>query len=387
VSSFANEDKRWVGTWAAPVQPVWGSELPFDTQVPMLDGPCRIRQQLRCSVAGSSIRVVFSNEYGSSDLVLGETRIAVSANTVDVSVWTTITFKANAQVTIPAGCRVTSDELPLTLAALDLVELDTQLEWPTEGMRTFHWDARETTTLVAEQGATVHETTARLLVCAIEVVGVADQSAVAVVGDSIVNGFGIDKDSFSCWVDVLTQRAAPWQLAVLNLGQSGSKLSGRGLGVDTLSRFERDGLAQAGLGAVIVQAGLNDLGWPQTVIDPDGGVPAAPDIIGAYQQLIGHARKRGVKVIGCTLSPYKGAFEGTPFKDFWSPIKEQIRQQVNAWLRSSGTFDAVIDVDLLLRDPNDHQRLSEAYDCGDHLHPNVLGSSVIAASVQLESLR
>jgi hypothetical protein len=41
---------------------------------------------------------------------------------------------------------------------------------------------------------------------------------------------------------------------------------------------------------------------------------------------------------------------------------------VNHWIRTSGAFDAVIDFDRVLRDPNDPSRLIPKYDSGDHVH-------------------
>ena len=43
----------------------------------------------------------------------------------------------------------------------------------------------------------------------------------------------------------------------------------------------------------------------------------------------------------------------TPFEDshYFDPHGEQMRQAVNAWIRSSNAFDGVIDFDAALRDP------------------------------------
>ena len=49
---------------------------------------------------------------------------------------------------------------------------------------------------------------------------------------------------------------------------------------------------------------------------------------------------------------------------------EADRQAVNAWIRTSGEYDAVIDFDQALRDPEHPRRMLSIYDNGDHLHPS-----------------
>ena len=77
-------------------------------------------------------------------------------------------------------------------------------------------------------------------------------------------------------------------------------------------------------------------------------------------------------------------FEGTVFPKYFSAEKEQVRQEVNAWIRSSKEFDAVIDFDRVLRDPAHPARVLPAYDSGDHLHPNDAGMQAMADAVPLE---
>jgi lysophospholipase L1-like esterase len=57
---------------------------------------------------------------------------------------------------------------------------------------------------------------------------------------------------------------------------------------------------------------------------------------------------------------------------------------VNAWIRDSGRFDAVIDFDAAARDPRDPRRLRPAFDCGDHLHLNPAGYRALADAVPLD---
>jgi lysophospholipase L1-like esterase len=67
-------------------------------------------------------------------------------------------------------------------------------------------------------------------------------------------------------------------------------------------------------------------------------------------------------------------------------MSEAGRQQVNRWIRAQGNFDAVIDFDALVRDPEHPDRLLRAYDCGDHLHPSPAGYKAMAIRFRWTSL-
>ena len=65
---------------------------------------------------------------------------------------------------------------------------------------------------------------------------------------------------------------------------------------------------------------------------------------------------------------------------------EAIREAVNAWIRTSGAFDGVIDFDAVMSDPVDPLRLNPIYDSGDHLHPNDAGYQAMANAINLGML-
>ena len=94
------------------------------------------------------------------------------------------------------------------------------------------------------------------------------------------------------------------------------------------------------------------------------------------------ARARGIRVIGATILPF-----GTSTTYHPPAETEADRQAINAWIRSPGTFDAVIDFDATLRDPAEPSRLNPALDSGDGLHPSLDGYRAMAAAVPLELLR
>ncbi|HEY6733204.1 MAG TPA: SGNH/GDSL hydrolase family protein, partial [Roseiarcus sp.] len=77
-------------------------------------------------------------------------------------------------------------------------------------------------------------------------------------------------------------------------------------------------------------------------------------------------------------------YEGTTFHGFYQPAGEAKREAVNAWIRSGGSFDAVIDFDTAVRDPDHPTRIRADYDVGDHLHPNDAGYRALGDAVDLK---
>ena len=167
-------------------------------------------------------------------------------------------------------------------------------------------------------------------------------------------------------------------MGVLNEGIAGGRLLHDSLGPNALARFDRDVLSQTAVTHVMVQLGGNDI----FTVNPAEEV-TVEQIIQGHRQLIERAHARGLKIFGCTLTPLEGfLLPGTPIPVF-SPAKEVKRQAINAWIRSSGAFDAVIDFDLVLRDPNSPSKILAAFDSGDHGHPTDAGYQALADAVDL----
>jgi len=124
-------------------------------------------------------------------------------------------------------------------------------------------------------------------------------------------------------------------------------------------------------------APLCDLAVTVRVKDPTDAVTGHPGALGAYEQIIRRAHARGIKTYGATILPCEGSF-------YFDSDLEAARQEVNAWIRASGRFDAVIDFDAATRDPQIPSRLSAAADGGDHLHPGPDGYKIMAGAVDLE---
>jgi lysophospholipase L1-like esterase len=181
-------------------------------------------------------------------------------------------------------------------------------------------------------------------------------------------------------------------VAVVNEGIAGNRLLANGpvasLGESALARFDRDVLSLPGVTHIIVLEGINDLGFPgaklgSLALADAGDARTADDLVKAYRQLIARAHAHGIRVIGCTLTP----FEGVDVPGYYSRAKDAEREKVNRWIRTSGAFDGTIDFDRVLRDPQHPGRLAPRLASSDHLHPNDSGYRAMAAAIDLTLFR
>jgi lysophospholipase L1-like esterase len=390
-------DRRWVGTWATAVveRAATSPARPADTTGSAAPAPPSLtdrtlRQIVHMSVGGDAVRVVFSNVYGKTPLLVGAAHVALRDRneTIIAGAARALTFAGNVGTKIPAGAVMMSDAASLTVPALSDLAIDVYVlgdPAPSPSPLTVHNGARQTNYISTPGNHTgaaalpvATTTTSWFFLSRVEVSSPSAATAVVTLGDSITDGYNSTPDHNSRWPDYLASRLADPQggiaMGVLNVGIDGNRVLGDGLGVNALARFDRDVLAQTGATHLIILQGINDIGLAR-------GEPraTADELIAGHRQLIARARARGLKVYGVTLLP----FEGTTIPNYFTPQGEATRQAVNAWMRTSREYDAVIDCDAALRDPEQPTKLLPAYDSGDHLHPSDAGYKAMAAAIDL----
>ncbi|NNB46321.1 SGNH/GDSL hydrolase family protein [Pseudomonas chlororaphis] len=384
---------NWLTTWMASPQPTWGNELPLPTRIPEALADSTIHQKLRVSVGGSQVRVVISNEYGKQPLLIGAARVAAmeEGESVRTGSGQILRFGGEEQVSIAPGETRTSDPVALAVPALGDLVVSLYLPQRTP-LTTFHWDGKQTAFISpgnqvnAQRLEGKEQVEARLFLSDILVDAPLDSRALVVLGDSITDGNGSTLDSNRRWPDFLAQRLASENVAVLNGGISGARLLEDGMGASALARFERDVLGKPGVRSVVLMLGINDISWPGTAFAPSTPLPSLDKLIAGYRQLIDQAHRHNIRIIGTTLLPFEGALQGSIIEHYHSAPKEQLRQALNQWIRTSQAFDAVIDFDQVTRDPRHPTRLLPFVDSGDHLHPGDAGNRAMAEGVDLKVL-
>jgi lysophospholipase L1-like esterase len=301
-----------------------------------------------------------------------------------------LSFAGQSTVTVPPGAEFVSDPVDYPVRPLSDLAVTFHLDLP-PARETGHPGSRATSYYVhgdAVSAATLGD--ARHVdhwyqLSEIDVEARPGAASVVVLGDSITDGHGATTNGNDRWTDVLAARLqgspATRNLGVSNQGIGGNHLLTDGLGPNALARFDRDVLAPAAVRWVIVFEGVNDLGG----LAREGEVPSAQHaalvqrVTAAYEQIILRAHAHGLRIYGATITPYAGSTYYHP-----GPMSEADRQQVNRWIRAQGHFDAVIDFDAVVRDPEHPDRLLAAYDCGDHLHPSPAGYKAMGNAIALE---
>jgi lysophospholipase L1-like esterase len=385
----------WIATWTASPQEVWGPDFLAPVKVPRNLWDQTLRQVARVSLGGRRVRVVLSNECSRWPFKVGAAQIARSEKGSAIVAGSSrpLTFGGRASVVIPPGAPVLSDPVELPLEALTSVAVSVFAPDVTP-IGSFHFDARQTAYLVAGDKTEAPDfkadstLTARVLLSEILVDAPAGARAIVAFGDSITDGDGSTVDANHRWPDVLARRlvdAGGPPVAVLNEGISGARVLRDRMGSNALARFDRDVLRHRHADTVILMMGINDVGWPDSVLE-SGPAPTADDVIAGYQQLVERAHLQGFRILGATITPFADTFAGTPMEGYYNADKEAKRQALNKWIRESGAFDGVLDFDRLLRDPERPSFIKKAYDSGDHLHPNDAGYQAMAESIDLKRL-
>jgi len=390
--------QSWIGTWAAaPQRGISGRVQTFGNQT--------LRLIVHTSAGGKKVRIRLSNIFGEQPLLIGSAHIARRATGADIDPASdrTLTFHGRPSIRIAARSEVKSDPVELDVAAVSDLAVSLFFPSPTEA-KTTHILALQTNYLSPETGDSTAATNfpvARTIVAwpfltGVDVATSSRGSTIVAFGSSTTDGDGSTKDANRRWPDVLAERlqkAGDANVGVLNEGIIGNRLLsdsqsprqtggplaatfeqlGPALGTAGVARFERDVLSQAGVKYVILVLGINDILFPGSFISDSESV-SAQAVIAGNRQLTARAHKKHIRAIGTTVPPFENAIFRPPFfNGFYTPEKEKTRQAVNDWIRRSGEFDGVIDLDEVVRDPSRPTQLLPAYDSGDHLHPNNAG--------------
>jgi lysophospholipase L1-like esterase len=408
-------DSHWVATWAAAQQQPgfgrggFGGRGPAaqpagapGQQPPAAAQPARqppavptpaantlnnqtARMIVRTSIGGNRVRVQFSNAFGTAPLDMGAAHIAIHSKDSAIVAGSDrpLLFNGKAAARVLPGAVLLSD--PVDLAVPKLSDLAISVYVPgSSGVASQHSQALHTT-YISMQGDTTGQlemtdamtTRAWYWISSVDVLAPADAGAIVALGDSITDGTTSTVDANRSWPSLLAERLvanpATANVSVLNLGIAGNRILGDGAGVAALARFDRDVLSQPGVKWLMILEGINDMNLGGRGGNTPGPALTADDLIGGMKQMIERAHTHGIKVIGCTLTPFGNATDAV----------EAMRQALNLFIRTSGAFDGVVDFDKVIRNPEDPRQFIKAYNNTDRLHPNDAGYKVMADSIDL----
>ena len=365
-------EAEWLPSWATSIQKTEPNNLP---SMPFAGNT--VRQFVWPTYSGSEIRLQLSNEKGSGPLEIAKVHIAkagASSGQIDAGTDTAFTFEGNLGVTIAPGQTVWSDAVTFPLEKMQLTALTMQLGGSVPPEITGHPGARTYSYLtagdaVAQADLSSGERIERwYFINAIEVMAPKDAYAVSILGDSITDGYGV-MEEFKRWPDYLTVEIdndpqLKDKVSVLNAGMGGNTLlypnqDFMDSGVD---RVARDILTRPKVKWVVVLMGVNDIIYTDATADA---------IIAGYETVIEQCKNAGIRVYGATITPFVGDADDVAR-----------RETVNAWIKDSQQFDAVIDLAAAVADPGNPQQLLPAYD-NDGLHPSTAGYEAMGKAVDL----
>lgn len=385
---------HWAGSWAtSPMQPI-----PPDVPPTSIFENATLRQIVHLSTGGDYVRIRLSNVFGAGPMHIDGVHIAdavdPASSQINTATDTEVTFNGKPDATIPAGAAYVSDPIQFDAKPMSNLAITFHFSQP-PAPETFHDNSNETSYLAhgdqvsAQELSDPTEINHWFWLTGVEVGSETRDRCIVAFGDSITDGWQSTLNGNNRWPDDLAERlqadADTRSVCVLNEGIGGNRVLLDGTGPAAVARLDRDVLSEPGVKYVILLEGINDIGH----LAREGHVSQADidtlvtQLTAAYQQIIDAAHASGLKIIGATLTPFRGSSyyteQGTEF--------EAARQKVNAWIRQPGHFDGVVDFDKVTRDPAQPDRFLPAYDSGDHLHPNPAGYKAMAAAIKLQWFR
>ncbi len=373
--------KRWSGTWATAV------EKPGQGDMPKASLSNRsLRQIIHVSIGGETMRLKLSNVQSTTPVDIKGVYIADATynSNINKATATWLTFGSQRSVTIEPGKEVMSDNITYNLRHGQRLAITINYGNATPDAASCHRGSRTTSYIIPGESTPEsdfshgEEAVHWYNIASLDVLG-SNQTAIAILGNSITDGRGSTTDAQNRWTDFfsdeLLKTSSTANIGVLNLGIGGNCVVRGGLSEPGLVRFDRDILGQTGISAIIIFEGTNDIG-------SFGDNPQVGDrLIDAYKELIRKGHDAGLKVYGATITPVKNSF-------YFSEKHEAMRKRVNEWIRTPGNFDGVIDFDKAVRDSADPDALrSDLQD--DWLHLNPAGYAVMGkfAAQFIQSLK
>ena len=366
--------KQWVGTWACAPYEATSANLPSQ---PLTNKT--LRQIVRVSIGGDTVRVKFSNITCANAVTINAVTIAASPDgtkcPVDGATITQIKFSGSESVTIGPYSDIISDPVAFDLTPGMRLAISVYYgQCQTSSDMTFHYGSRTNSYLVdgdktesADFSGTPMERW--FTISGVDVLAPRNSGSVVCFGNSITDGYGLNGGLQNRWTDAFSEALLAnddtKQVGVLNLGIGATLVTGASNGAKSgLDRFEHDVLGQSGVRWIIIIYGINDI---------NGGVDADA-LKNAFKTMAtqAHAHDENIKVYCGTLTPHPPA-NGTI-------------NTLNEWIRNNDDMDGLIDFNEALRDPNDQTKILQMYN-NDNLHPNAEGYKAMGQCIDLDMFK
>lgn len=380
-NSSKNINKKWVTTWGTSPQLVEPHNMPPEPGL----ANNTLRQIVRVSIGGEIIRLKFSNEFSDENLELKSVKIAISSGNgaIEKKTLKDVKFEGKKGVIIEPGKFVVSDPVKFVFKPRTDIAI-TIFFGSVPAKLTGHPGSRTTSYIL--KGNKVDDvyfkesikTDHWYVINSIDVLAPENSFAVVTLGNSITDGRGSGTNKQNRWPDILSEKLLQNEktknVAVVNMGIGGNCVLKNCLGPSAINRFDRDVLQHSSVKWLIILEGINDIGQTKDSIEAD---EVAEKLIEAYTIMIEKAHKNNIKVYGATILPFGKSH-------YYTEYREKARQKVNYWIRNSNKFDAIIDFDNIMKNPENPLELLPDAHTGDYLHPNEKGYKIMGESIDLK---
>jgi len=403
----------WVASWTgsahgpypvgnATAQPVMTYALP-SAETGAADQTFRLI--VRPDVWGAKARIRLSNAFGAKAVTFDGAYAGLRSSGAMLVPGTNrgVTFNGQSSVTVSPGKMAVSDPVALPWASnagpllanrrlaisFHVVGESGPITWHAKALTTSYLSGPNTGAHGKEdaEAAFPYSTTSWYFLDAVDM-AVPGAKTVVAFGDSITDGTASTLNGDDRWPDVFSRRvhaAFGNRYSVVNAGIGGNQVIGPADytanpvsgGPAALQRLERDVTSLANVSTVIWLEGINDF----------GGAGAATNAVSdGVREGVRRLRAAvpGVKIFMATLTSalHSTVTHGTPAVD-------EKRRAFNAFIKTSGIFDGVIDFDAATIDPAsgeikaDFQPNSTIGGPGDRLHPNRAGYAAMGRAIDL----
>lgn len=397
----------WVGAWStSPVE--FNLKKMLDMEWIDCDFGLRnltFRTRIQPTISGEDIRLTLSNEFGTGPLTIDTVSVAKGYEKLPqaVKTWTrkNVTFGGDSSVTIPAGETVTSDPIGMPVDALEYLTVSLFMK-RTETMKTYGLiggdtyimsgnfaKAATTIGVPMKMEADFGEYSVIPALTGVEVYAPGASSAVVIGDSTLANDIPIllaEKLQSAGITDVgILQQAIKGN----RLLDDGAGFLGMAYGEAMVERFERDALSQPGVKKIFIKVGVNDIVHPNCEsLKGEARPVTTEEMIAGYEQLIAQAHERGIEVYLFTRTAWRGYTRNVLGSDDvqWSPEIDQMRQDINEWIRSDACLaDGIIDLDFMCTDETAAELRQEYTTDGAHF--TAAGQQAVVDSVPVEYFR
>ncbi|ROP74612.1 GDSL-type esterase/lipase family protein [Curtobacterium sp. PhB115] len=367
----------WQATWVQAISDYVVAQRTLEDVTVRIDAPA--------SSGGEALRIELSNRFGTDSVTIDHSGVATRAGSGDAR------WDGERSVTLAPGQTRWSDPVDVATDAGETVHVDLHMAGPTlvTSANGFAWtvsspgdhvgaadfpDATPASILDEEQQRGLQGMTLPAsgpFLSAVDVAGSPTSRVVVCLGDSIT-AMG--------WPQLAAARLSSDRATttgIVNRGIAGNRLRHGApfpmtvFGRAGLARFDDDVLGTSGVTDVVLALGTNDLGHPGSTAPLDE-LPTAEDLVAGYREVVRRATKAGLRTMIATITPFLPG-------EAYDAAREAVRQEVNAWIRSSAP--TYVDYDAALRSDTEPSRMQAVYDVGDHLHPSQQGQERLAEAL------